>query len=166
MGEVEMIPRSWAEEPQVDGLCLRRLSGGDMEAAAGVHRRSFDARLPWLAGLHAEEEDMAYWTEQLLPTCLIWGCFDADWLTGVIAFRQGWVEQLYVLPEAQRLKIGTRLLDLAKAASPELRLWTFRCNHPARAFYRSHGFVETRETDGSGNEEQEPDVLCHWRRSG
>jgi putative acetyltransferase len=166
MGEVEMTPHSCTEEAQVEDLYLRRLSTGDMQAAAGVHRRSFDARLPWLAGLHTDEEDIAYWTDRLLPTCMIWGWFHPNRLTGVIAFRKGWVEQLYVLPEAQRQKCGTRLLDLAKAASPELRLWTFRRNHPARAFYRSHGFVETRETDGSGNEEQEPDVLCHWRRSG
>ena len=33
----------------------------------------------------------------------------------------------------------------------------------ARRFYDKHGFALIKETDGSGNEEKEPDALYTWR---
>jgi GNAT superfamily N-acetyltransferase len=36
--------------------------------------------------------------------------FDNQQLVGIIAFREGWVDQLYVLPSSQRRGIGTALL--------------------------------------------------------
>jgi hypothetical protein len=44
-------------------------------------------------------------------------------------------------------------------------LWTFQRNALARRFYEKEGFVAVRETDGSGNEEREPDVLYLWKRA-
>jgi hypothetical protein len=38
----------------------------------------------------------------------------------------------------------------------------FERNSGARAFYARHGFTEVTRTDGSGNEEREPDVLLTW----
>ena len=32
----------------------------------------------------------------------------------------------------------------------------------ARLIYEKHGFVVAKETDGSRNEEKEPDVLYRW----
>ncbi|MBW6420137.1 GNAT family N-acetyltransferase [Rhizobium sp. XQZ8] len=144
------------------GIGLRRLNIEDMPAAAIVHRTSFDARLPWLAGLHTAEEDRGYWSGPLFKSCEIWGAERNGKLLGVIAFRQGWIDQLYILPEAQGQGIGSALLEVAKAAHPELRLWTFKCNTEARRFYEARGFKAIEETDGSGNEEKEPDVLYGW----
>lgn len=143
---------------------LRRLGAQDMPAAAIVHRTSFDARLPRLAGLHTPDEDHDYWSGPLFDSCEIWGAEQANALVGVIAFRQGWIDQLYILPEAQGQGIGSALLDVAKAAHPELRLWTFQCNTEAHRFYETRGFVAIEETAGSGNEEKEPDVLYRWVR--
>lgn len=44
-------------------------------------------------------------------------------------------------------------------ANDTLRLWTFGKNVKARAFYERHGFRLIRTTNGSGNEEREPDAL-------
>ena len=44
-----------------------------------------------------------------------------------------------------------------------LRLWVFQRNTDAIAFYRTCGFREIERTDGSRNEEREPDVLMEWR---
>jgi hypothetical protein len=44
-----------------------------------------------------------------------------------------------------------------------LELWVFQRNDAAREFYARHGFIELRRTDGSGNEEREPDVRLAWR---
>jgi hypothetical protein len=46
-----------------------------------------------------------------------------------------------------------------------LRLWVFRRNAAAIRFYAARGFRCLAQTDGSGNEEREPDALYEWRRS-
>jgi len=43
-----------------------------------------------------------------------------------------------------------------------LSLWAFAANHGAIAFYGRAGFVEVLRTDGSGNEERQPDVRMRW----
>ncbi|CAN7288328.1 N-acetyltransferase family protein [Neorhizobium sp. LjRoot104] len=147
-------------------VVFRKLGQDDMPAAAKVHRTSFDERLPWLAGLHTPEEDRDYWSGHLFPTCRIFGAEREGVLLGIIAFRKDWIDQLYIMPNAQGERIGTRLIDIAKAAYPQLFLWTFQRNTVARRFYETRGFIAIEETDGSGNEEKEPDVLYRWAREG
>lgn len=141
---------------------VRRLSATESDAVAHVLRTSFDERLPWLAGLHTAEEDRWFAREILFRDCEVWAAFDPD-LSGMIAFRPGWVEQLYVLPGHQGRGIGRALLAAAKAVNTELRLWTFQRNAGARRFYEAEGFAAIEETDGTGNDEREPDVLYLWR---
>jgi hypothetical protein len=43
-----------------------------------------------------------------------------------------------------------------------LQLFTFQRNERARAFYEARGFVAIGASDGSGNEEGEPDLLYEW----
>lgn len=143
-------------------LTLHRLERPDMAEAAAVHRASFDERLPWLASLHTPDEDRAYFGGPLFERCAVWGAWDNDRLVGFVAFRLGWVEQLYVLPSHQGRGIGGRLLGLAKEANRELCLWTFQRNASARRFYEKHGFLVVEETDGSDNDEKEPDALYRW----
>ncbi len=147
-----------------DGLTCRQLALADMEAASNVFRTAFDAQLPWLAGLHKPEEDRAFWSGYLFSNCAIWGSTRQGELIGVIAFRQGWVDQLYILPHMQGQGFGSRLLYLAKASHARLNLWTFQKNTGARHFYESQGFEAVRETDGADNEQYEPDILYSWRR--
>ena len=147
------------------GAVVRRLALSDMEPAARVHRDAFDHRLPWLSGLHTRDEDVDFFRKQVFRTCEMWGAFDGRNLTGFIAYRDEWIDQLYVLPGAQGGGIGTRLLSIAKAASPSLSLWTFQRNANARSFYESRGFSVVELTDGSRNDEKEPDVLYRWVRA-
>jgi GNAT superfamily N-acetyltransferase len=142
----------------------RRLLLSDMEAAARIHRISFDHALPWLTGLHTPDEDLWFYRERMFKTCTLWGAFDRDVITGMIAFHDGWIEQLYVLPEAQGRGAGTELLDVAKCASERLQLWTFQRNARARCFYEARGFALVEETDGTRNEEKEPDARYLWTR--
>jgi putative acetyltransferase len=142
---------------------LRRLSQDEMDRVAIIHRTSFDERLPWLAGLHTPAEDRAFFRDRVFAAGEVWGAIDED-IIGFIAFREGWVDQLYVLPHRQNQGAGGALLHVAKAASPSLLLWTFQRNTLARRFYGRQGFVAVRETDGSDNEEREPDILYQWER--
>jgi putative acetyltransferase len=145
-------------------LALRKLPLKDMDAAAAVHRASFDHALPWLAGLHTPAEDRVFYRTQVFKSCEVWGAERQSKLVGIIAFRRDWIDQLYVLPDAQGHGVGSDLLEIAQNAFPVLNLWTFQRNLPARRFYEANGFVAVRETDGSGNEEKEPDVLYRWER--
>lgn len=135
-----------------------------MDEVAVVHRTSFDDRLPWLAGLHTEEEDQAFFGGPVFDDCKVWGAYDEQGLVGFIAFCEGSVEQLYVLPRSQGQGVGSRLLAIAQRSSSELSLWTFQRNEPARRFYEKRGFVTIEQTDGTRNEEHEPDVLYRWHR--
>jgi len=135
-----------------------------MDAAAAVHRSAFDRALPTLRGLHTPEEDRWFFRECVFRNCDIWGAFRGEEMTGIIAFRKDWIDQLYVLPDGQGQGFGTALLEVAKGAFDRLQLWTFQRNISARRFYEARGFVLVRETDGSGNEESEPDTLYLWTR--
>jgi GNAT superfamily N-acetyltransferase len=146
-------------------LSIRRLERGDMHAAARVHRASFDHALPWLASLHTSDEDAWFYRERVFATSTVWGAFEDDEMRGVIAFRDDWIEQLYVSPEAQGRGLGTELLDVAKQASERLQLWTFQRNAQARRFYETRGFVLVEQTDGARNEEKEPDARYLWTRA-
>ena len=84
---------------------------------------------------------------------------------GVVAFHDDWIEQLYVLPEMQGQGLGTALLDVAKHTSDRLQLWTFQRNTQARRFYEARGFALVEQTDGSSNEEKEPDARYLWTRA-
>lgn len=145
-------------------VSFRRLSRDDMGEAAQVHRTAFDDRLPWLAGLHTPEEDRAYYRTQVFAQCDVWGALDSG-VIGFIAFRRGWIDQFYVLPARQGQGIGEALLSIAKDASTDLQLWTFQRNAPARRFYERRGFAAVEVSDGSRNEEREPDVLYRWTRA-
>jgi GNAT superfamily N-acetyltransferase len=73
------------------------------------------------------------------------------------------LDQLYVDPPWRGHGIGDRLVELAKQRrATGLELWTFQVNAPARRFYERHGFVEAERTDGTRNEEREPDVRYVW----
>jgi len=122
--------------------------------------------MPWLVGLHTPDEDRWFYREHVFATCRVWGRFDDDGLSGIVAFRDGWVEQLYVLPLAQGRGVGTELLDVAKGACDRLELWTFQRNARARRFYEARGFTMVEQTDGARNEENEPDARYLWGRSG
>jgi GNAT superfamily N-acetyltransferase len=144
---------------------IRQLALADMAAAARVHRASFDQALPWLAGLHTRDEYVWFYRNRVFATCTVWGAFEDNEMRGVIAFRDDWIEQLYVLPEAQGRGHGSALLDAAKQASARLQLWTFQRNTPARRFYEARGFVLVEQTDGARNEENEPDACYLWIRA-
>jgi GNAT superfamily N-acetyltransferase len=143
---------------------LRQLAIEETDQAAAVLRASYDSALPTLAGLHTPDEDRWFFRERLFAQCQIWGYFNDSELVGIIAFREGWIEQLYISPAWQRRGIGTALLTVAQGRFDRLSLWTFQRNKRARSFYENHGFVAISETEDSRNEEKDPDVMYSWQR--
>jgi GNAT superfamily N-acetyltransferase len=146
------------------GLIIRQLEFADMDAAARVHRAAFDHALPWLTGLHTPDEDRWFYRERVFTECHVHGAFEGGALAAIIAFRSDWIDQLYVLPQVQGRGVGSELLQVAKRAFDCLQLWTFQRNLKARRFYEARDFALVEETDGTRNEEKEPDARYLWTR--
>ena len=63
-----------------------------MDAAARIHRDAFDHALPWLRGLHTPDEDRWFFRERVFTACEVWGALDDAGISGIIAFREGWID--------------------------------------------------------------------------
>jgi len=84
-------------------------------------------------------------------------------IDGFIAFSEGYLDCLYLTPEARDKKLGKALLDRAKALSGSgLALWVLAQNTRAIDFYRREGFEITANGNGSDNEENLPDIRMEW----
>ena len=141
---------------------IRRAEERDVEAVARLLREVRLACLPYLPDLHTPEEDIRFFRNRVFVEYDVWVA-GAEAVDGFIAFRAGWIDHLYVRPQCQRSGIGKALLARAMREGSPRRLWVFQRNTAATAFYRSQGFREIGRTDGSRNEEREPDILMEWR---
>jgi GNAT superfamily N-acetyltransferase len=139
---------------------------GDMPEVSRVFKTSRLQVLPYLTALHSPEEDERYFSEVVFKhdeVCLAKDS-QSSRIVGFVAFNREFVKHLYLLPEAQGQGIGARLLVLAQNSSGHLKLWTFQKNLAAQRFYLKHGFRIVAQTEGSANEENEPDILMEWKK--
>jgi putative acetyltransferase len=135
---------------------------GDAVVVAAVFRRSREAAMPWLPVLHTPEEDVEFFRSQLSEHCS-WVALAGGQVAGFAVAGEGWLHHLYVEPDLRGRGMGSAMLDEAKDAFPTgLWLWVFERNAAARVFYEARGFLEVERTDGTGNQEKEPDVLMRW----
>ena len=118
--------------------------------------------MPFMRGLHTEDEDRAFVRDRVFAEAEVWVAELDRSLIGMCDFRAGWLDHLYIHPDRHGLGVGTALLQRAKDANRALQLWVFQSNREAIAFYERRGFTRVRETDGSGNEERQPDALYRW----
>ncbi|MEU6475783.1 GNAT family N-acetyltransferase [Streptomyces sp. NPDC047017] len=147
-------------------MVLRRAHGSDALAAADVWLRSFAAALPTVVRPHSDDAVRAYFRDVVVPSHETWVAEEPDGagIVGVMVLADDTLSQLYLDPRWRGRGLGDRFVALAKERGPRgLDLWTFQVNKPAHRFYERHGFVAVEHTDGSGNEEREPDVRYVWR---
>jgi GNAT superfamily N-acetyltransferase len=150
-----------------DDVLLRPATSSDAAAVASLWLRSFDAALPTVRRAHSDDEVQGWIRDVLIPRHDAWVAEVDGGVVGVLALSEGWLDQLYLDPAWRGRGIGDRLVTLAKERQPSgLQLWTFQVNEPAQRFYERHGFVAVERTDGSTNEEREPDVRYVWRPAG
>ena len=145
-------------------ITLRRATRADAIRLADIHIAARVTAMPWLRVVHTAEETRWWMTQVVVPRLEVWVADRAGAPLGFAALQDEWLEQLYIDPSAWRVGTGSLLLAHAKQRRPDgLKLWTFQRNELARKFYRKHGFAELRQTDGSANEEREPDVMLEWK---
>lgn len=145
-------------------ICPARLE--DASEIAEIHMAARATAMPWLAVVHSPREVRLHFETVVLPGTDVWVARIDGVITGFMALRGHWIDHLYLAPDIWRQGLGRRLLQEAMATRPELELWTFQRNDRARRFYESFGFIAVEFTDGSANEEREPDVRYVWKRSG
>jgi ribosomal protein S18 acetylase RimI-like enzyme len=134
-----------------------------VKAIADLFVESRREAMPWLPVLHSRKDIMAYFMD-LLPKEEVLVAEENQLVQGFIALQGSHIDHLYIASAFQRRGLGDKLLATAKELRPDsLTLWTFQGNRRARRFYEARGFVASEFTDGSRNEEGEPDVLYVWR---
>jgi putative acetyltransferase len=143
---------------------IRRATLVDMPRIAILHRLTVKTSLPFLPHLHTAEEDRRFFTTTLFAANQVWAAGEVGAIVGYAACSPGWLNHLYVHPDDQGTGVGAALLAQVMSAADELDLWAFQKNLRARGFYERRGFRLVRLTDGSGNEEREPDALYRWTR--
>jgi GNAT superfamily N-acetyltransferase len=145
-------------------LTLRPVVPDDLAEIAELHIRVRDAAYPSMPRtIHPPHEARAWVAGWDLSVFSVWVADRGGELLGYARFDDVWLDDLYVDPAAQGTGVGSALLDLVKAKRPSgFCLWVFESNTPARRFYEARGLVELEHTDGSANEEREPDLRMAW----
>lgn len=144
------------------GVTLRTATPADGPAIAEV-LISARVAMTYLPLIHTDAE-AAPFIAGVLARSRVRVAVSEGKVVGFAAVADGWFDHLYVLPEHQGAGIGTRLIAWAKETSPTgLDLWVFQRNTRARALYERHGWRVVALTDGSDNEEKQPDAHMRWR---
>jgi putative acetyltransferase len=143
---------------------IRRATPEDAPALADIHVRARRESMSYLPDTHRPEEVLA-WINEVMPEHEeVWVAEDEGRVIGFFALSDDLLYHLYVYPELQGRGAGSALFDLVRELRPDgFRLWVFQRNTQAREFYERRGMRVVELTDGSGNEEREPDALYEWR---
>jgi GNAT superfamily N-acetyltransferase len=142
---------------------LRRATPADADAVADVFLAA-RAGMTYLPRLHTEEDTRGWIRNVVLTQYEVWVAVHDGRVAAFAALGEDELAQLYVHSDVQGLALGSLLLDEAKRRRPHgFGFWVFQKNVGARRFYERHGCRVVELTDGSGNEEHEPDALYEWR---
>jgi GNAT superfamily N-acetyltransferase len=136
---------------------IRRATPDDVEQVVAIFEPSF-ATLDFLPTLHTHEENLAFFAARIADAEVF-----IDDRGGIAVLRGDWLDHLYVHPDAIGTGVGAALWEHVVAQRPGgFQFWVFQQNERARRFYEARGAVAVELTDGSGNEEQTPDVRYAW----
>jgi chorismate mutase/ribosomal protein S18 acetylase RimI-like enzyme len=151
--------------PSDADLTVRPATPQDADALATLYLDARQAAYPAIPRSVHPPEDVRRWMRSHFDRedAEVWLAERDGGPVALLLLEGDWVHSLYVDPRLTGQGIGSTLLDLAKSLRPRgLGLWVFVSNEGAQRFYRRHGFGEVRRTDGSENEERQPDIELAW----
>ena len=120
----------------------------NITAAATIHsiswkesHRSFCT--PDFIEIHSPERQLQYMRDKMNHGTKFFMLIDED-PVGVVSVTDSLIEDLYVLPEKQKMGYGTRLLQFAVGqCSGTPSLWILENNENAERLYRRFGFTKS-----------------------
>jgi GNAT superfamily N-acetyltransferase len=143
---------------------LRPARPTDASDVAEIFLAAYAEMRPYVRDVHTDDEIRAWIGDVVLRENEIVIAEVEGRPAGFAALDADLLGHLYVHPDLQRRGIGDVLLARVKELRPRgFRLWVFQRNTGARRFYERQGLRLVKLTDGSGNEEREPDALYEWR---
>jgi len=143
-------------------MLVRQARTLETDTIADVFIPSFHG-LTFLPKLHTDDQIRRWIHDEVFPRHEIWVAETGGHVVGFAALSGDLLGHLYVHPDAQNRGVGTALLDVVKRERPSgFHFAVFQRNEGARRFYERHGCRLVQLTDGSGNEEKEPDALYEW----
>lgn len=149
-------------DPRTD-LVLRPAQAHDAGPVADLYLAARRAAVPAMPPLVHSEPEVRAWLSGRVVGDEVWVAVADGGVVGFARLVGDWLDDLYVDPARTGQGVGGSLLGLVQARRPDgFGLWVFEANTGARRFYTRHGLVEVERTDGSGNEEQAPDVRMRW----
>jgi len=144
-------------------LTLRLATTDDAASVADIFLTSRRTAMPWLAQPHTDDETRSWHANVLVPRGSVVVAERGGDVLGFAEPTDGWLNALYVAPSAQGAGVGSALFEHSMTLQPGgFDLWVFQRNTRALDFYARYDCVEVRRTNGSDNEEHEPDVLLRW----
>jgi putative acetyltransferase len=143
---------------------LRRAAPEDAPALTDIHVRARRECMSYLPENHTPQEILEWVREVLLTNEEVWVAEKEGRVVGFLALSDDVLYHLYVYPELHGQGAGSELFARVQELRPEgFRLWVFQRNTQAREFYEHRGMRVIELTDGSENEEREPDALYEWK---
>jgi putative acetyltransferase len=143
---------------------LRRAAPEDAPALTDIHVRARRECMSYLPENHTPQEILEWVREVLLTNEEVWVAERGGRVVGFLALSDDVLYHLYVYPELHGQGAGSELFARVQELRPEgFRLWVFQRNTQAREFYEHRGMRVVELTDGSENEEREPDALYEWK---
>ncbi|MFP8877532.1 MAG: GNAT family N-acetyltransferase [Myxococcota bacterium] len=154
----------------MDDINFRSATSADAEQVADIYLESRKTFLAYAPLVHSDDAIRQWIAGHLIPSGGVTVASTNDVLTlivGMMALSRnesvGWIDQLYLRPTFVECGIGSHFVENAKAElGPPIQLHTFQENGGARRFYERQGFRILELGDGSGNEEDCPDILYEW----
>ena len=141
---------------------LRSATAADAAAIAQVFSALYRL-LSFLPRLHTVDEDRRFIAEVILRNCDVTVAEDDSGVVAFLAREAEEIRLLYTRPDRIGRGAGTVLVEAAKASgTAALELWCFEANARGRRFYEARGFRPILRTDGSHNEERQPDIRYRW----
>ncbi len=120
----------------------------NITAAAAIHSISWKEShrafcTPDFIEIHSPERQLKYMRDKMNNGTKFFMLIDED-PVGVVSVTDSLIEDLYVLPEKQKMGYGTRLLQFAVSqCSGTPSLWILENNENAERLYRRFGFTKS-----------------------